>query len=207
MNWAEKEIELACKKENPDWDGESFDYGCAIYQSALKAYKAAVNAVENDGHSGFSYNAMINVLQRLLTNKPLTPIENVAEDWKLVYKDHDGTMHYQCTRYLSLFKTVHVNGVAEYSDCDRVIGVMDSDKDLEGICFHGRKADSFVNNKWPIAFPYMPADKPYMVYFHTDDDAVPYKIVDPNGMAYFPTPKESEESLNYADQDTMMPAT
>jgi hypothetical protein len=28
MNWAEKEIELACKHENPDWDGESFDYGC-----------------------------------------------------------------------------------------------------------------------------------------------------------------------------------
>ena len=25
--WAEKEIEIACKRENPNWDGKSFDYG------------------------------------------------------------------------------------------------------------------------------------------------------------------------------------
>lgn len=30
--WAKKEVEIACKKENPEWDGESFDYGCSCYQ-------------------------------------------------------------------------------------------------------------------------------------------------------------------------------
>ena len=49
-SWAEREIELACKKENPDWDGESFDYGIACYQSALKAF----NALMEDKHSGMS---------------------------------------------------------------------------------------------------------------------------------------------------------
>ena len=49
--WAENEVRLACKRENPDWDGKSFDYGCSCYQSALKAYKS----ICNDGHSGFSF--------------------------------------------------------------------------------------------------------------------------------------------------------
>lgn len=185
MNWAEKEIELACKKENPDWDGESFDYGCAIYQSALKAYKAATNAVADDGHSGFSYNAMINVLRRLLTNKPLTPIEDVDENWTLVDKDDDGTTTYQCTRYISLFKTVHPNGVVDYSDCDRAVGVTGSDIYPEGISWSGSKACRFVDAKWPITMPYIPTDIPYTVYFHNDDDEMPYKIVDPNGMPYY----------------------
>lgn len=48
--WAEDEVRLACKRENPDWDGKSFDYGCSCYQSALKAYKS----ICGDGHSGFS---------------------------------------------------------------------------------------------------------------------------------------------------------
>ena len=41
--WAEKEIAAACKKENPNWDSKSFDYGCSCYQSALKAYKSLVD--------------------------------------------------------------------------------------------------------------------------------------------------------------------
>ena len=50
-DWAKREIELACKKENPEWDGKSFDYGCACYQSALKAYECLME----DVHSGMSY--------------------------------------------------------------------------------------------------------------------------------------------------------
>lgn len=48
---AELKIKEACQRENPDWDGESFDYGCSIYQSALKAFKS----VCDDKHSGASY--------------------------------------------------------------------------------------------------------------------------------------------------------
>ena len=32
LDWAKNEVKLACKKENPDWDGESFDYGCVLSQ-------------------------------------------------------------------------------------------------------------------------------------------------------------------------------
>ena len=48
--WAEREVELACKRENPDRKEGEFDYGCACYESALKAYKSLME----DGHSGFS---------------------------------------------------------------------------------------------------------------------------------------------------------
>ena len=51
QTWAEKEIEIACKRERADSkveDGE-LDYGCACYESALKAYKSLIE----DGHSGF----------------------------------------------------------------------------------------------------------------------------------------------------------
>ena len=61
QEWAEKEIEMACKKENPEWDGKSFDYGCSCYQSALKAYKS----LEKDEHSGCSWNITKNILIRL----------------------------------------------------------------------------------------------------------------------------------------------
>ena len=68
--WAQREVELACKKENPEWDGESFDYGCSCYQSALKAYKSLLE----DGHSGYSFSVTKNILNKLMDGRPLTPI-------------------------------------------------------------------------------------------------------------------------------------
>ena len=38
--WAEQEIEIACKHENPDFLSGEWDYGCACYDSALKAFKS-----------------------------------------------------------------------------------------------------------------------------------------------------------------------
>ena len=73
--WAKREVEIACKKENPKWDGKSFDYGCACYQSALKAYQSLCE----DEHSGMSFNIAKNILIRLMEGNPLTPI--IDEDF------------------------------------------------------------------------------------------------------------------------------
>jgi len=70
VKWAEREVKLACKRENPDWDGESFDYGCSCYMSALKAFKS----LAEDGHSGYSFSITRNILSKLLYDIPLTPI-------------------------------------------------------------------------------------------------------------------------------------
>lgn len=69
--WAEREVELACKKENPERKEGEFDYGCACYESALKAFKSLME----DGHSGSSIHLTKEILVRLIEGKVLTPIE------------------------------------------------------------------------------------------------------------------------------------
>lgn len=50
LDWAKREVEIACKKENPNRKEGEFDYGCACYESAIKAFESLCE----DGHSGFS---------------------------------------------------------------------------------------------------------------------------------------------------------
>ena len=38
LDWAEREVAIACGKENPNKKDREFDYDCACYKSALKAY-------------------------------------------------------------------------------------------------------------------------------------------------------------------------
>lgn len=47
LEWAKREIELACKRERGHRSKYEFDYGCACYESALKAY----NSLIGDGHT------------------------------------------------------------------------------------------------------------------------------------------------------------
>lgn len=42
LDWAKREVKIACKKENPNRKEGEFDYGCACYESALKAYVTMV---------------------------------------------------------------------------------------------------------------------------------------------------------------------
>lgn len=40
LDWAKREVELACKRENSDRKPGEWDYGCACYDSALKALRS-----------------------------------------------------------------------------------------------------------------------------------------------------------------------
>ena len=60
--WAEKEVQIACKRENSDRKDGEWDYGCACYESALKA----LNSLLEDEHSGFSIMVTKNILNRLI---------------------------------------------------------------------------------------------------------------------------------------------
>ena len=60
-NLSYKEAELYCRRmcrcEGADFDksvGGLADYASACYRSALKAYKAVLQSMEEDGHSGLS---------------------------------------------------------------------------------------------------------------------------------------------------------
>ena len=43
--WAENEVAIACRREKPDRKDGEWDYGCACYESALKALALCVRTV------------------------------------------------------------------------------------------------------------------------------------------------------------------
>lgn len=165
--WAEREIEIACKKENPNWDGKSFDYGCACYQSALKAYKSLCE----DGHSGGSFNITKNILIRLMNDLPLKPITdedftNVEpEIWESpeYLKEHGLKSNLQCPRMFGLFREETLDGKITYSDVDRVVF---HDANGNGWRNNGY-ATKLVDEMFPITMPYYPKVEKYKVYGET----------------------------------------
>ena len=158
-NWAEKEIEIACARERALNDNRNeWDYGCACYESALKAYKSLME----DGHSGFSIGITKNILVRLIEGKPLTPIEDTPDIWDI--RDRDDRELYQCSRMSSLFKTVHKDGSITYSDVDRVRVTYAANPDTQ---WSSGMVTRIIDEMFPITMPYMPASKPYIV--HAED--------------------------------------
>lgn len=120
--WAEREVEIACKHEAPDRKPGEWDYGCACYESALKAFQSLCE----DGHSGFSISMTKFILNRLIEGKPLTSIEDTEDAWSDI-SDRSGLRgeiaNYQSRRMSSLFKYVYADGSVKYRDVNRFCGV------------------------------------------------------------------------------------
>ena len=156
-DWAKREVEIACKKENPDRKEGEWDYGCACYESALKAF----DSLMEDGHSGFSIGLTKHILNRLIDGKPLTPIEDVPEVWNDVGSRYGDYTHYQCLRMSSLFKNINPDGTVTYSDVNRFVKVSINNQNT---IWHSGLVDRIAGELFPITMPYMPTDKPYKVY-------------------------------------------
>lgn len=156
LDWAKREVELACKKENPNRKDGEFDYGCACYESALKAFESLMQ----DEHSGYSIMVTKNILNRLIAHKPLTPIVDTEDVWNKTINRQEGCISYQCKRIPSLFKDVYNNGVIKYDDINRIIMTCDG-KTFFHSGFIKKIAQEYINE---ITMPYMPSDKHYIVY-------------------------------------------
>ena len=163
LEWARREVEIACKKERNGSKDEGFDYGVACYGSALKA----LESLAEDGHSGFSIGITKNILNRLIDCKPLTPIEDTDDIWNLCEEDENGITVYQRSRMSSLFKHVYADGTIEYQDIDSYICV-DVNKHYT---YRGGIAGKIVGETFPITMPYMPGEpvKVYCEDFLTDE--------------------------------------
>lgn len=118
LEWAKREVELACQKENPNRKDGEFDYGCACYESALKAFESLCE----DGHSGLSISQTAAILNRLISGRTLTPIEGTDDEWGPASHYDPGVTSYQCNRMGSLFKEVYSDGTVKYHDNDYVGG-------------------------------------------------------------------------------------
>lgn len=154
--WAKREIEIACERERGGKSSDEWDYGCACYESAYKAYRSLMD----DGHSGMSIGFTQNILNRLIDGKPLTPIEDTHEVWEML-SDNDSKTRYQCKRMYSLFKDVYPDCRVEYRDSDRVLCVYKGDPSS---AWHNGFISRIIHEKYPITMPYYPASKPFVVY-------------------------------------------
>lgn len=147
--WAEREVKLACEKEREKSNNpEDWDYGCACYESALKAYKSLCD----DGHSGFSFSITRQILDRLMAGEPLTPIEDTPDVWDQCFRYKDGKTTYQCKRKSSLFKNIDTDGNVTYSDCDAFPCVNVNDK----VTCHSGLVNKIMEELFPITMPYTP---------------------------------------------------
>lgn len=156
--WAEKEVELACEREAPGRKDEEWDYGCACYESALKAFKSLCE----DGHSGLSISLTKHILMRLIDHKPLTPLQGTDEEWEeRIWREGNGERHYQNKRYSALFKVIDKDGNVTYDDVDRIICKNEFNSSIP---FHNGLAIGTAAEFMPkITFPYVPLDKPWVV--------------------------------------------
>ena len=156
LDWAKREVEIACKKENPNRKEGEFDYGCACYESALKAFESLCE----DGHSGFSIKMTQAILVRLLDGQPLTPIEDTDDVWNKCSCPKDGPEVYQCKRMSSLFKDVHADGTIKYDDINRSYCVNIHNPNNT---YSSGLVRRIIDKMFPITMPYMPG-KPIKVY-------------------------------------------
>ncbi len=146
--WAKREVGIACKHEAPDRKDGEWDYGCACYESALKAYLSLME----DEHSGMSFSLTAAILKRLLEGKPLTPIEDVPEVWNESHGWADDGKHYQCNRMTSLFKDVSADGTVTYHDVERYYC-----KEVgNGVTYKCGLESRILDELHPITMPYNP---------------------------------------------------
>lgn len=202
LDWAEREVAIACETENPNKKDREFDYDCACYKSALKAFKTLCD----DGHSGLSMKITQSILNRLINGQPLTPIEDTDDIWYERHHYKDSNKLYQCKRMSSLFKDVYADGTVEYSDNNRLYCVnINNPNDM----YYSGLVRRIVDKMFPITMPYMPGTpiKVYCEDFLTDERngdfdtiGVLYALKTENGKQekieinrFFREPKDNEE--------------
>lgn len=197
-DWAEREVELACKKE----DG----YGAGCYRSALKAFRSLCA----DGHSGCSIGITKSILNRMIDGKPLTPIEDTPDVWiECCWGDDVGKAVYQNSRMPGLFKDVYPDGTISYHDNDRAVLIEIKDDGSES-SWCGKLAHDVVDEiAGSITLPYFPENTPYKVYVKQFDsvNAEPgcidtthvIRVVSPDGTA-IPIERYYAETMDGMEQ-------
>ena len=153
--WAKREVEIACKREREGSENDEvgmWDYGCACYKSALKAF----NCLLEDGHSGCSIGFTKNILMRLIDGKPLTLIEDTDDVWNDVTIEmcYENEVVYQCKRMSSLFKHVYPDGTVRYSDTEHCYCI----DVVSGVTYRNGFISRLIHEMYPITMPYMPGE-------------------------------------------------
>ncbi len=156
-DWARQEVQLA-KAELKRNKNDEAQYMIACYDSALRAYEKLMK----DGHSGTSFAITRGILEKLMNEIPLTPVEDKEIMWKYTY-NHENEAVFQHKRMPSVFKMVNKKtGAVRFSDNDRILC-----KNLLGpdsTYFYSNFISRIIDGMFPIEFPYTPTKEKYIVY-------------------------------------------
>lgn len=145
------------REQNPNEKDQEFDYACACYKSALKAYESLCN----DEHSGTSIAITKYILNNLIDGRPLTSIKGTDDEWRPAMRNNPGVTTYQCNRMPSLFKYVYEDGTVKYHDVNYVLCV----NIKSPFTTHTFKLiTNIIHDMSPITMPYSPR-RPIKVFY------------------------------------------
>ena len=154
IDWARNEVSLAC--DHMTAEEREHDYAGVCFQTALKAFEL----ICKESLTGFQVPQVQTILNRLISRKPLTPIEDVPESWHdCHFTDPMLKQDLQCVRMSSLFKQVSHDGTVRYLDVNRVVCT----DQVSSTTWHNGLANRLIEEMFPITFPYFPESKPYKV--------------------------------------------
>lgn len=198
-DWAENEVRIACEKEAPNRKEGEWDYGCACYESAFKAFKSLME----DGHSGYSIGFTKNILDRLIDGKPLIPItdkdfyipenDEIIGDSPEYLKTRGLKSSIQCPRMSSLFREEKLDGTIEYDDVNRAICIDINNPDIS---YYNNFIVNIALKDFPIKMPYYPHSDKYKIYaedFLTDKANDDFDTI---GIFYMITPELQRIEIN-----------
>lgn len=156
-DWARQEVQLA-KAELKRNQNDEAQYMIACYDSALRAYEKLMK----DSHSGMSFATTRGILENLMYEIPLMPIEDKEIMWKHTYYCGNESA-FQHKRMPSVFKIVNKKtGAVKFSDNNRILckNLLDPDSAY----FYNGFISRIIDGMFPIEFPYMPTKEKYIVY-------------------------------------------
>ena len=156
-DWARQDVQLA-KAELKRNKNDEAQYIIACYDSALRAYEKLIN----DDHTGMSFATTRRILENLMYEIPLMPLEDTEIMWNHVdYCENESV--FQHKRMPSLFKMVNKKtGAVKFSDNNRVLckNLLDTDSAY----FYNGFISRVIDGMFPIEFPYMPTKEKYVAY-------------------------------------------
>lgn len=156
-DWARQEVQLA-KAELKRNKNDEAQYMIACYDSALRAYEKLIN----DGHTGTSFAITRDILEKLMHEIPLAPVEDKEIMWNYTHSNENEAV-FQHKRMPSVFKMVNKKtGAVKFSDRDRILC-----KNLLGTdsaYFYSNFITKIIDGMFPIEFPYMPTKEKCIAY-------------------------------------------
>jgi len=153
LSYAESELDLIGLTEEDEYNG-----------MMRKHILHMIKEFADEGHSGFSAQYAIDILSKLLSFKPLTPLTGEDDEWCDV-SEYSGTTTYQNKRCFSVFKEGK-DGEA-YNIDGKVFWEWYKDEDGNAFKSYYGCRDSRV----PVTFPYTVPEEP--IYEYRQSDAEP----------------------------------